>query len=656
MKLINFVFLFARSWLLNIVLSMKTFTKFFWVSTLCILVSGIFQTAYAGDLEQLLAKSQFERMITERLNQALKTTLAKDSYEVNVEVTLQEKPEPPKPTAESAPKKDPLSKELIPGDLMLGVIDAEPLIRTYAQKIAELESNKPKDPTVSNLDKYEIQKVNVSLGLIGDYPKDYQAKMTKWLKTWSNGNYGDKATATVSVIQTPPPKKPETEKNKETSSEKDKKEDKPKEETLLDQLSKVQHLLGFGLLALVALIAAAIFSFVSTANNRRHMEALAQQSKSAAAPPPPPSAIEDKEEEKPAISDDSVMVMRDLKELKEVTHKVVALNSEIGKVLPALVQIWLDSGREGFFKVAGLLDARMESTGKNNFEAENNFPKIPDAKRESVLEVFREMSQLKIKDKLSLFQSIYWDMMASKVLGNDSMIRPFSYLGTLPAIDVKKIVDTQSPDVQALLVLNMPEDSRSEYVKTLDIDKKKRIVKQSLNMDEVEVKDLEVLSETVKATVANTQATGRKLSMLPMSTQLLESLSALEELRVLREVTSGLRDQGRRLKKTYPTIAFIDEWNEDSLKKFLERLQPDQVVIMIRQIPQAKDYIVKNLMPRTAEIVNDDLKLADNSKESDIETKLGIVRGILKSLVQGGFIDMEQAYATTETGNNAKAA
>jgi flagellar motor switch protein FliG len=210
--------------------------------------------------------------------------------------------------------------------------------------------------------------------------------------------------------------------------------------------------------------------------------------------------------------------------------------------------------------------------------------------------------------------------------------------------------------VQALLVLNMPEDSRVEYVKSLDIDKKKRIVKQSLNLDEVEVKDLEVLSETVKSTVNSSQKTGRKLSMLPMSTQLLESLTVLEEMRVLREITSGLRDQGRRLKKTYPTLAFIDEWNADSLKLLLERLQPDHVVTLIRQIPQAKDHIIKNLMPRTAEIVNDDLKMPDTTKESDIESKLGIARGILRSMVQGGFIDIEQAYATTEAGNNAKAA
>ncbi len=614
----------------------------------------------AGDLEQLVAKTQFEKMITERLNQALKTTLAKDSYEVNVEVSLQIKPEPVKDP--NVTQKNPLDKEPIPGDLTLGVIDAEPLIRNYAQKIAELESAKKENSQTSiSLDKYEIQSVKVSLGLMGDYPKDYQNNMSKWLKSWSTTNYGDKATSSVSVIQAPPPKKTDAEKAKE--DKKDSKQDpEKKEESFLDKLSKIQHLLGFGLLALVALIAAGIFSLVSTQNNKRHMDALTQQAKAAAAPAPAPApslpqpvAEANKDDDsKSGLTDDSVMVMRDLKELKEVTHKMIAIHSELGPVLGQLVSIWLESGREGLFKIAGLLDARMELISKN--QSDNGFPSIPESHREEVLEVFREMSLLKIKEKLSLFQSIYWDMMASRVLGNDTMKKPFSYLANVAPIDVKKIVDTQSPDVQALLVLNMPEDSRVEYVKSLDIDKKKRIVKQSLNLDEVEVKDLEVLSETVKSTVNSSQKTGRKLSMLPMSTQLLESLTVLEEMRVLREITSGLRDQGRRLKKTYPTLAFIDEWNADSLKLLLERLQPDHVVTLIRQIPQAKDHIIKNLMPRTAEIVNDDLKMTDTTKESDIESKLGIARGILRSMVQGGFIDIEQAYATTEAGNNAKAA
>ena len=52
---------------------------------------------------------------------------------------------------------------------------------------------------------------------------------------------------------------------KKKPKKKDPKQDpENKEETFLDKLSKIQHLLGFGLLALVALIAAGIFSLVST--------------------------------------------------------------------------------------------------------------------------------------------------------------------------------------------------------------------------------------------------------------------------------------------------------------------------------------------------------------------------------------------------------
>ena len=74
---------------------------------------------------------------------------------MNVEVSLQIKPEPVK---DPNMLKNPLDKEPIPGDLTLGVIDAEPLIRNYAE-IAELESAKRKFQTSISLDKYEIQSV-----------------------------------------------------------------------------------------------------------------------------------------------------------------------------------------------------------------------------------------------------------------------------------------------------------------------------------------------------------------------------------------------------------------------------------------------------------------------------------------------------------------
>lgn len=602
------------------------------------------QTADAFSLEDTIAKTQFEKILSDRLEEALRTTLKRGSYEVNVEIDVQKREQ-----GQATQLPNPFQSEIIPQDLTLGVINAEPLIRMYAQKVADMERKQDKSNSL-DLSRYEIKSMSVALGLVADFPNDYRNEMAKWLRRWANANFGNTVKTQVTSIREPPAK--DEAQKADAQAQKDK-EEKP--ESLLDKLSRLQGLISAAVIGLVLLIAILYFGFVASQNSKRHAEALVQGAQAAVPPPQPELLPETNEnEEEQTISDESVVVMRELKEVRDVNLKIKSIYTEIGINVHHLCIAWMEAGKPGLYKLAALLDSQLDHSSADKTQP-MNLPAIPDSIKPELLEIFREMPELTLQNKLGLLKDVYWDLMAVKVLGHGSVKRPFSYLAGMSTDDVRGMMEGQTPDVQALLVLNMPDLSRVELLKAVEPEQRKSIVKHSLSLEDVDYRDLEALSETVK-NAAQTGSVGRtrKLAVLPLSMQMLQGLSALDEINILREVVSTLSDKGELLKRTYATLAFIDEWNSEQLPVFLERLQPDQVVTLLRQIPSAKDTIMKQLTPRMAEIVEDDLKAQDLMKAADAERVVEEIRKTLRSMVQTGVFDLDRVFE--RSGGEARAA
>lgn len=603
-------------------------------------------------IETAVVKSQVEQMITNQLDQSLRTTLKKGSYEVYAEVNIS-----PKTQVVSAQSVKQGIGEVIPQDITLGVIDAEPLIRMYAKRVAELESN----ARSVDFKNYDIRSVNINLGLNGNYPDTYKAEMQDWLNRWSRNNLGKSAKSTVEIIREP--------KAEDSDRQPASNDDKKKDDSLLDKLAKMQLLLAAIALGGFLILMALIFSLVSRSNTKRNAEAMiaaqrafgaAQAQGLAAAQSASQGALEESSPEGlggasgegSKLSDESVDVMRTLKEMKDMGQKIARVHNEIAVNMSQVNQLWLDSGKSGLMKFAAFMDNQMED---NPFSANLERVSIPEGKQKEMIEVFQEMAQMPLKERLKTFKDVYWDLMAVKTLGPEYLKRPFSYLSNVPVRELKPVVESQATDVQAMIVLNMPDPMREEYLKNMDLNAKKEIVQKSLSLDQVELSDVEMMSETVKNLVAGTGDKKATISTLPLSIKLLQGLNAYEEVDILRSAIKNLADRGAAIKSAYPTLAFMDEWKETSHTIFFEGLAPEQVITAIRTVPSAQQKILDSLPPRMKQIVSDDLQVQQEVPPTEIAKVMNSLRLRLNQLVSRGTISTETLYEG-QLGERARAA
>ena len=109
------------------------------------------------------------------------------------------------------------------------------------------------------------------------------------------------------------------------------------------------------------------------------------------------------------------------------------IHSELVQCLDSWFPIWLESGREGLFKIAGLLDARMELIKQNQSGQWISFYSLNRIKK-NLRKSLR--GNVIVKKKPFPIHILPRDMMASRVLGNDTMKNHFHTWRIAP-IDVK---------------------------------------------------------------------------------------------------------------------------------------------------------------------------------------------------------------------------
>ncbi len=629
----------------------KTFVLFL------VLIFAATQAEAQLSYEMMTAKSMMEKQISERVHEALGTTLSKESYSVNVDVRLVEKP-----VDQEKEQPLPTKIESLPSDMTLGVIDAEPLIKMYVDKIHQLENRKPQEAQ-SFLQKYNVSGVNIIVGIDEGFPAQYKNELGGWLRKWSSANFGTSTTTEIKPIRTPPPKKKDVEEAKKEEKKDEKKEEKKEEkpETALDKMHKIQNMLGFAMIAVALLIGAGILAYISwqgSKNELAMMEKQAQQARSAALPMSSSNnetKKEDDDTDRPAVSDESITAMRDLQELKEIRGKIMDLHSEVGLQMKNVFGLWLEGSREGMFKFATYLDCVMNE--EKNAMSNLNLPPVPEEKKSVLAGVFQEMSSLSVQEKLYSSKQVYWELMASKVLGHDSLKKPFSYVSSMSVKEVKELVETQPAEAQTLLVLNLPDRLREPFLKETGLDLKRKVIKQALNLEMIETKDMELLSEAVKATATKIKSGSYKQPVLPLAAQVLRDMDEMEEISVLREITPNLKDRGVSLKLSFTTLSFMDEWKDEWIRTLAERTQPEHWVTLLRAVPDLQSKVMPVMPTGLQEIVKDDLNLADKSKASEKDRLLKELKYYLQIALDEMGQTPSDLYQWSEDANvSAKAA
>jgi hypothetical protein len=556
--------------------------------------------------EMIGAKSILEEMLAKRYRTGLATLLDQDTFTVSAQVEIE-------------PVQQPLAPEdkfALP-DLKLGTF--------------EYDRTDPRIPA-GLLDKYEIVSAVFSVGLLDTLGKETQEQVTQWLKQRVDGEFQDVGKSSVSFIK----KKPVEPKPEPVP---------PQEKSPLDRLTDLQGLAGVIIACIMMMMA--LYAWKNTLskdmleqrrsaidlNNTKKTEAKAEPETA-----PPPLEQNQKVEEVR-----ETRTARQLQtDIQAYLTKIRVLVTQLGPRLEPIMATWSGGGEDGQLKMACFIDAVTEM--------QESF-KVPPSAHEAMAAIFTRMTELSLADKLTIVEKVYWDVVAFKTLGVESMEKPFSYLDQVGTRLVSEALVAENPKMRTLVALHMPEQARAQYLGSLAKDSVEQIIEEAFKLDRISKSDMNQLNEAFKSKFSGASA-GAQIEIKPLLARLLETLKPADEISILRQLDRRMGAAMASFKATSATLAFVDAWPDAALARLFSSASPDEVTTILRLIPEARDRVLGVCASLTVQVVEDELSREDRATAETRDRNLMVLRERLGALLAEGQIDLQAGGAGSGANGN----
>ncbi len=611
-------------------------------------------------------KAQIEELISKRYRDQISTQIDSSLFNVSVKVTLREINEVPKTKsaqeqanlpAKVAEVKPVASAsqafEVIPEDLTTGVIELSPVLDHYKRQLEELQAKvnamQPAQPPQINImnapaematTRYEIRAVEVSVGLDSGLKSSYRREFEEWLKKTVESDFGQQGSYKISILR-----------------KIIKPEEPPKELTPLEKVSNLQILLGFGLLALVLMLGLLFSKLIPSrdikeqnqvalriqemrdaqvANERSSRQSLASSGKK-----------EESETKKAPITSSNLEVVAQT--FRETQGKVAILYFGAPAIMAPLFETWYEQGWNGRVKAAAFIDAVLSRSEK----VEQSTMRFSEKwRKDSELhQAFREFPGISLEERTLILEEAYWDILSLNMLGKEVLKTRFGLLADLSTDKLQRLLSSQEAKVRALTLMHLPEGKAQDYFLDLDQEEKKNLIENSLQLNFVREDDLAALDENFKLQVQNDQQPEGVVNVSELLPNLLKSLSPREELQWLPEASLKLSDQGLKLKRSYPSLAFLQDWPDEALELFFNGLDSKLAVVYLRLVPAMVNRVPKFYPTRIASIIRDELAVKRAQNEKDIDRGLEQLKLRLLRFTESGEINLERVFkAGSESG------
>ncbi|HPI40703.1 MAG TPA: hypothetical protein PLJ21_07850 [Pseudobdellovibrionaceae bacterium] len=553
--------------------------------------------------ELLEVRNKLEKDIQENLSSLISTQLHRESFSVAARVQVQLIPPPEKK------KEEKIEKEPPPAGLDLGIISAYELAESYEKQLEELKLKKDELNKQTTPSQFQITKIEILVGLNPEYGNDYFKKFESWLKTKIKKDYGSIGFAGVNALS--------NKKIEKKIEEPVVPKDEPFQMKYLS-LILAALLLTLGLFILGMLLKSGL-NRVATATKPLKIE---PQGEFQIAGLNNEKPIEEPTETLPAPRPD---IYTDHDQIDRLTKKIAFLVLELEKNISDLVQVWIDSGEEGFMKTSLLVDTVL--TARENIMSETgNFASIPiplteemaKLYEENLSESYRRIVNLPEQEKLDYLEKIYWDLVSVRTLGLKSLRRPFDFLQSISRENLNELLLNQSEQSRALAIMYLPEDIQESALNEFPDDIRENIVKNALKNSQLSDKQIWDMDTSLKVTVINQSAspTEKLVNLFPRTIEVIKSLNVLEEIRILRRVAPSLDQKGLLLKQQHNTLAFIEEWKSEYIGKLVRVSTAEELVTILHMIPEAKESVLVECNETMKMIIQDDLRLPESKDES----------------------------------------
>lgn len=599
--------------------------------------------------------AQIEKLISDGYRDKISTQLDPTTFKVGAVVTLREVIE-----TYAVQKKGPmvstvrsLSETVSPTDLSTGVIQMYPLLDQYKKQLDDLQNrmtemarndqNVVGESPTEKKPKYLVNGVEVIVGIDEGLNPEQRKEFEEWLKDSVTRDFGPRGTYKISLLKKIiVPKEP------------------PKVTILtrFDKISRLQVLLGFALFGIILLVLLVLYKFLPARGGKQennHITVQIQQEnkqspvatetapeRRSQSPRQSSKQYEAGENRGPLSHIDHLGVIA--QNYREVQGKIGYLYFSTPGIISPLFDTWYDQGLNGRLKAAALIDAVL-SCAENTEQKLLVFPE-KWRKDEELPQAFRAFPGLSLEDRNKILDEGYWDMLALNMLGRESLKSHFEILGHLPTEKLQRLLANREPKVKALTLMHLPQEKAHNYITELDRDEKKRLVQDSLQLESIKEEDLKTLDESLKMQLAVEQKAEGLVSVVDRIPNLLRGLTPKEEMEWLPEAVERLPDQGLKLKRSYPSLAFLKDWPDDALAVYFSGVDSKMTTVFLKMAPSLLERIVKLYPGPLATIIRDEMSVKRGLSEKEQNKVLQQLKERLILLTENGDISLERIFKT----------
>jgi len=550
--------------------------------------------------DALSVRSNLENMLVRRYTQELSAFVSSDAFKVGARFELK--------VVEKATESDSIDMSSLGySDLDLGYLDPDELLDAYS--LNDLSGINP-------LEKYAIKSVDIQVGLEPNMTEEVKTSVEKWVTARVQEEFGTAGKAKVQFIQNP-------ELSGQTSS------------PFMKMIKEMQGLVGNIILGLCILFGILLWKVLAGKSS---------DAAAAGAGAAPSVSIQSKTEA--AITggvggvnpEESAALEQSYKDqIDQLSLQIKDLSPKIVDHVESLIHEWCEKGEEGLNQLACFAEISGSVLG--------SMP-IPEEQKKKMGAVFSQMHMMDSERRFNIVNKVYWDMVASLNLGAEALHRPFSFINNSGLGKVNKVLLGNDIDTQTVVTMYMPETMRKSYFKELGQDQKIDLLKSAAQLSAISEDQLKGIEDQIAPYFSDKETEESSVSMSLTLTKLIDAMPLLDACKLLPSVEGPVIEQ---FKQAEPHIAFLPEWNKESLSLLARQVSNEQLLAYLRVVPDMKHYFLEYVSPRVSQILKDDLEQPDSMQDAEKEQHLASFNSLIMRLVSSGEINFYETMKKDDT-------
>lgn len=540
-----------------------TFRVFSLVLTLFVFPLSSVAQNMVTDLDE---KFRLEKAISERLEQALKTRLEKQYFDITVEVQLSRK----NPSLQMGGK----ARGETPDELQ----------RWYNNQLRNLSRHISSGEGLDMARPFELDSVSITLGLSDRVQENYREDLRIWLQKWVATSFGEKGSIALVV-------RPSNIIAKKSSPPTTQKFD----------IGRYQNLIGLMFLGLVFGFAflLQIFRNKPSKTQGHGLSPLPSAALPATGtlPPPPPPALPD---------------ARALAE--SCKNKIVMIAPGLQSQIELMVQKWSYGEHQNYLKIVALLEALAEKGPSLNRESKSSIPALPPHMHAQLAKGLAELQMLQPEHLLALYQEIYTEMLIGSPLAVESVDPEYKFLEHLDNEAFLNLLSFLDDDYKVALLNHLTSEQRRQYSDLVSREEFARILNHSMTCEEPAEKDFKEKISQWKKVSHSLRGVDLHLKLAKLR-EILSAFSRLEGAIWLHQLSVQHPQIKKLIQEDGPQIAFLADWSPETLRKFCQSTKTRELAAAAKCLPFLSSTLLSGCGEVTRMAVETEmLKLMDPQK------------------------------------------